>query len=413
MSADGVLAGPARMLGSESLSDHRARLGSLPARTDRVIGVLDKSQLRGRGGASFPVGAKWRSVAERRRGSAVVLANGAEGEPLSAKDSVLMECRPHLVIDGVLLAAAAVRAEEAVVYVGEAHSRALAAMERALSERDDVQPAVRIVTAPDRYVAGEESAAVHCVNESVALPLAVPPRPYERGVGGKATLVQNVETLAHAGLIARRGDDWFRDAGRGSAVGTALITVSVGGEGRIVLEVAQGTPIGEAVAAAIHGSTAGVQAVLLGGFFGGWVAAEDAWTLPLDSVLLRAGGRSLGCGVLGLLRDDECGVQVTADIARYLADASAQQCGPCVFGLRAIASALQRVADNAAGPHDVAQVRTWAAEARGRGACRHPDGAAGMVLSALEVFEDEFLRHGRREGCSQAGRPPGATQWTR
>lgn len=407
-----LLAGPDPGLGMESAASHVARLGPLPRADRRLIDVLDRSELRGRGGASFPVGAKWRSIAAgRRRGSAVVLANGAEGEPLSGKDRLLMQSRPHLVIDGALLAAAAVDARDVVFYIGESHGAAGHAMTRALAERTDAPVSARIVAAPARYVAGEESAAVHCVNDAIALPQTTPPRPYERGVAGHPTLVQNVETLCHVGLIARHGDAWFRDAGRGAASGTAMVTVNSGASWGRVLEVAHGTGIAEAVAAAGR-STEGVAAVLLGGFFGSWVSAEEAWRLPLDSVALRATGRSLGCGVVGLLGEDECGVRVTAEIAAFLGDQSAQQCGPCVFGLRAIAQSLRRIADCTPQPHDLARLRTWATEVRGRGACRHPDGAAGFVLSALDVFESEFARHTHQLGCTRPASSQGSKPWT-
>jgi NADH:ubiquinone oxidoreductase subunit F (NADH-binding) len=411
MTAAALLTGPEPALGMEGGAAHVARLGPLPGVERRLIDVLDRSELRGRGGASFPVGAKWQSIAHRSRGTAVVLANGAEGEALSGKDRLLMESRPHLVIDGAFLAARAVKADEVIFYIGTDLGQAAETMRRALAERGDTPARVRILAAPVRYVAGEESAAVHCANESVALPVTTPPRPYERGVGGHPTLVQNVETLAHVGLIARFGDAWFRDLGRDSAAGTALVTVSSGRPDRTVLEVAQGSSVGEAVAAAGR-SVDGVGAVLLGGFFGGWVAATDAWRLPLDSVALRATGRSLGCGVIGLLGDDECGVRITARIAGYLAEQSAQQCGPCVFGLRAIAEALQRIAACRPEPHDAARVLNWAIEVRGRGACRHPDGAAGMVLSALQVFESEVTRHTQQLSCSMPPPVPGAGRWT-
>jgi NADH:ubiquinone oxidoreductase subunit F (NADH-binding) len=409
MTAAGVLAGPDPALGMERLADHVSRLGPVPAVGSRLIDILDRSELRGRGGASFPVGSKWSTIAKRPRGSAVVLANGAESEPLSGKDRVLMENRPHLVIDGAFLAATALRADDVVFYIGEDHRPAGAAMRRALAERPDAPPHVRIIDSPARYVAGEESAAVHCVNDMIALPQSTPPRPYERGVGGRATLVQNVETLAHVALIARHGDAWFRDCGRGSASGTTIVTVSSGSSRGTVVEVPQGTTIVEAVTASGL-STDGVAAVLLGGFFGSWIAAGQAWDLPLDSAQLRATGRSLGCGVIAMLDDDTCGVQVTADIAAFLGEQSAQQCGPCVFGLRAIAAALRRIAAGLPQPHDLVRLRTWATEVRGRGACRHPDGAAGFVLSALDVFEPEFARHGQGLACASSS--PGAHPWT-
>ena len=412
MSASRLLAGPPPAAGMETAEAHRARLGALPTGGAGLVDVLERAGLRGRGGASFPVGTKWRAVAQRRGGGAVVLANGAEGEPLSHKDRVLMRCRPHLVIDGAVLAAQTVGADEIVLYVGEEHVDARAAIDRALAERAAERLNVRVVAAPARYVAGEETAAVRSVNEGVALPTSIPPRPFERGVGGRPTLVQNVESLAHVALIARYGDGWFRDGGREGIPGTALVTVSGAVAHSAVLEVAQGSTVGEVVALA-GGVTAQVTAVLLGGYFGGWLAADDAWAAPIDAMRLRARGLVLGCGVVSVLPVHECGVAASARIAAYLADQSARQCGPCVFGLQAIADALGRVARLGAEAHDLQRLRTWSTELRGRGACRHPDGAAGFVLSALGVFEAEIALHALERRCSAQAALAEAPSWTR
>lgn len=394
-----LLDGPDPRAGREAVSDHVARLGPLPAAGPGLIAALDRSDLRGRGGAGFPAARKWQAVAANGRGHAVVLANGAEGEPLSLKDRVLMEARPHLVLDGAALAAAAVGAEEVILYVGTEHRRAVDAMTRALAERSPAErAATRVVTAPVRYVSGEETAAVHFVDEGVALPTSLPPRPYERGVGGRATLVQNVETLAHAALIARFGDGWFRSLGEVGASGTALLTLGGAVNRPGVVEVAQGTTIGETVTAA-GGLASPASAVLLGGYFGGWVDAREAWTLPLDGPMLQGQHRTLGSGIVAVLPDRRCGVAETARILAYLADQSARQCGPCVFGLRAMADATSRIAGSAGDRGDLERLRRWSGEIAGRGACRHPDGAAGFLSSALGVFAEEFARHADRRPC--------------
>jgi NADH:ubiquinone oxidoreductase subunit F (NADH-binding) len=401
MSARVLLDGPDPRGGMESLAGHVARLGPLPDAAG-LIGTLERSELRGRGGAAFPVGAKWRTVAANGHGRAAVLVNGAEGEPLSHKDRLLMQARPHLVLDGAALAASAVGARDVVLYVGAGHGRALESMARALAERPRAERRrTRIVSAPVRYVSGEETAAVRFVQEGVALPTAVPPRPFVRGIDGRATLVQNVESLAHAALIARRGDAWFRELGRGSASGTALVTMGGAVRGPGVAEVAQGTTIGEAVDTA-GGLNARAGAVLLGGYFGGWVAAEAAWGLPLDAPWLRSRGLSLGCGVVAVLPAERCGVVETARILTYLAGESARQCGPCLFGLRAVAEVTSRIAEGTSAPQDLERIRRWSGELSGRGACNHPDGAAGFLLSALEVFGEEFALHHERRRCAVA-----------
>jgi NADH:ubiquinone oxidoreductase subunit F (NADH-binding) len=385
--------------GVETLDAHTARLRPRPRGGADLLAALEVSGLRGRGGASFPVATKWRSVAAQRGRSRAVLVNGAEGEPLSRKDRTLMTARPHLVLDGAALAAETLGADDVVLYIKEDDAVARTAMRRALLERPpDEQRRTRFVEAPPRYVAGEESAAVHCVNEGIALPTSKPPLPFEQGVAGRPTLVQNVETLAHVAMIARFGGDWFQSLGAG-APGTVLLTVSgaVGVPG--VIEVAQGATIAEAVEAG-GGVTHTPEAVLLGGYFGGWIDAARAWSMRLDAGALRATGSTLGCGVVSVLGDDRCGVLETAHIVSYLADESARQCGPCVFGLRAIAEAVQRIAAGIAHQGDMARVRRWATQLGGRGACHHPDGAAAMLLSALDVFAEEFARHEERRGCS-------------
>jgi NADH:ubiquinone oxidoreductase subunit F (NADH-binding) len=399
---DRLLGGPSPAAGPEARSAHTARLGALPSGRDReaIIAKLEASGLLGRGGASFPVGRKWRSVAERSDGRAVVLVNGAEGEPLSAKDRVLMTARPHLVLEGAILAAGAVGAAEIVVYVGSAHVPARAAMERAIAERSaELTVPVRVVAAPDRYVAGEESAAVHYVNDADARPTTVPPRPYERGVRGQPTLVQNVESLAHAALIGRFGDAWYRAVGSGETPGTALVTVN-GTHSRNVREIALGTPLSE-LAGGAEAARDGTQAVLLGGYFGGWLDVAEAWDLALDPTAMRRSGRAFGCGVVSLLPLDACGVRTTAGIMEYMAGQSAAQCGPCVFGLRSIADALYRLTAGRPATDDLTRIGRWAGQLAGRGACRHPDGAVGLVHSALRVFGDEFERHQRTGTCSR------------
>jgi NADH:ubiquinone oxidoreductase subunit F (NADH-binding) len=311
-----------------------------------------------------------------------------------------MQQRPHLVIDGALLAAGAVGAPEVVLYVGADHAGAIRAMHRAMSERAPAErDMIRLASAPVRYISGEETAAVNFVNSGVALPTSIPPRPYERGIDGRPTLVQNVETLAHAALIARYGDTWFRSLGVGGSPGTTLISLGGGVPQTMLIEAPQGTTVTDAVNAA-GGLTGRSDAVLLGGYFGSWVAASTAWGLVIDADGLRALGYSLGCGVFAVLPAGRCGVVETARILAYLAHESARQCGPCTFGLRAIAAATGRVAALTGADGDLDHIKRWCGLLAGRGACRHPDGAAGLLGSALRVFADEFQSHDQLRRCS-------------
>ncbi len=400
-----LLAGPPIDGHPEGLPAHLARLGGLPpvdARRD-LIDVLEASGLLGRGGAGFPTGCRWRAIAERSDGRAVVVANGAEGEPASLKDRTLMTHRPHLVIDGAVLAADAIGADEIVFYIGEEHGTAARAIERAVRERPvELDRPIRLVKAPSGYVAGEASAAVHVLNGGDARPTTTPPRVSEQGVGGRPTLVQNVESLAYAALIARFGERWYRTAGRLETPGTGLVTVSGSFSAPVVREIELGTTIGE-IAGGVGVDRVATRAVVLGGYFGTWADADAAWGQPLDPALMKRDGLSFGCGLIGLLPTTVCGVAATSRIMAFMADASAGQCGPCVFGLRAISEATTRLAEGEARAGDLDRIEQLAAQSRGRGACHHPDGAVQLVTSALEVFGDEFLRHARAGRCSIGG----------
>ena len=398
-----ILAGPPLARGREAWAEHRARLGPLPS-ADGTIEAMERSGALGRGGAGFPIGRKWRSVAVRSAGGAVVVANGAEGEPRSYKDRTLMTARPHLVLDGALLAAGAVGADQLIVYVGSEHRSAIEAIQRAIAERPEpMAHRIRLVQAPATYVAGESSAIVNYLNAHDARPTSVPPRPYQRGVGDRPTLVQNVESLAVAALVARFGPDWFRSAGRLTTRGTALVSVSGPIAASGVREIEYGTTLRE-LAGLSGGATAGVRAVLLGGYFGGWASIDPStWDRPLDPAALAEDGLGFGCGLVGYLSADDCGVRATAHILRYMAGESARQCGPCVFGLGAIAETTQRLAAGRGQDGDLHHLTRWATQIVGRGACHHPDGAAGLLSSALDVFAAEFRLHEEGRRCSRPG----------
>ena len=261
---------------------------------DDVVDAVERSGLRGRGGASFPTGRKLRAVRGGRRSPAVVV-NGAEGEPASGKDKLLLTTAPHLVLDGALLAAAALGARQVVVCVDQSATAALDAVTRALGERRRAEAAlpVRLAAVPSRHVAGEETALVHWLNGGPATPTSTPPRPFQRGVDGRPTLVDNVETLAHLAQILRYGPDWFRRLGTPAEPGSTLITLSGAVARPGVYELSIGSPLADLVE--IAGPVAGIGAVLVGGYFGSWLGAEQAGRARLSNQSLRPLGAGLGC----------------------------------------------------------------------------------------------------------------------
>ena len=210
---------------------------------------MERSGLTGRGGAGFPTGRKMRSVAGLR-GPAVVLANGAEGEPASGKDRLLLTRLPHLVMDGITLAADAVGAGEAILCVHRQETGLLASLQQAAAERrsagTDPVP-IEIAGIPGRYVSSEQTAIASFLGGGPGKPAFTPPRLDERGLRGRPTLENNVETLAHLALIARYGDGWFRSLGLPAATGSALVTVGGAVARPGVYEIGLGTPIGDVV----------------------------------------------------------------------------------------------------------------------------------------------------------------------
>ena len=414
-----LLSGPVGP-GAESLSQHVTRLGRRPTGGSWLIDVLEASNLRGRGGAAFPTGRKWRSVAAGTNGAPVVVVNLAEGEPASFKDRTLGALRPHLILDGAALAVESVAASRAIVYVGRAHTAArealrLAARERRRLHADECR--FDIVDAPDRYVAGETSALVNRLNGGPAKPTMTPPRPHEVGVLGRPTLIQNAETMAHVALIARYGADWFRQVGTPGSPGTALVTVLGAVVRPGVIEVDRGATVGAVIEAA-GGLARAPQAVLLGGYFGTWLPVVESWNLRLDDQELAHHGTSLGCGVVMVLPAGLCGVAETARILRYLAGESAGQCGPCVFGLDWIASAIERAARGRADASERDHLVRWAGQVAHRGACHHPDGAVRLLHSAMRVFERDLTLHLAKHPCPVSHQAstilppaPGGTGW--
>jgi len=384
--------------GAIGIDEHRAVHGPMATLSaEQLAAVAETAGLRGRGGAAFPTFAKLRAVASRR-GPRVVVANGAEGEPASAKDELLLSRSPHLVLDGLVPAARAIDAREAIIAVERTRPAALRAVAHAVAQRHAGHEAValRVVPVPGRYVAGEESALVHLLNGGDAKPTLVPPRPYERGVGGRPTLVQNVETLAHLALLARHGPEWFRSLGTPDEPGTALVTVGGAVARPGVLEIAVGSPLAGIVEAA-GGECEPVAAYLIGGYFGTWVPRDRAWTTRLAPEDLRSVGARLGAGVIHALPASACGLVESARVLKYLAEETAGQCGPCVNGLAAIADRLDYIARSRSRADHSDALDRWAVMIEGRGACGLPDGAVRFLRSALATFAAELASH-------QAGR---------
>lgn len=401
-----------RILGHPTdLAGHVAALGPvpLPSSSRRIwregfVSTLEASGLPGRGGAGFPAAIKL-AVAHSAGGRGVVVVNGMEGEPASDKDKLLLLRSPHLVLDGAQLLAAASGARGVTVCVPEGRDHVAAVVATALAERVGTEHAPvpeTLVRPPDRFVAGEESALVGWISSGASLPAFRPDKGLPLRIGRQAALVHNVETLAHVAMIARTGPDAFRAHGLVEDPGTCLITISGAVENPGVVEVDRGTPLIDiARRATPHRSP---RALLVGGYGGAWVGPEHFAT-PYASLSLRAVGSSAGVGVVVVLGPDACGLMETARIAHYLAGQSAGQCGPCVYGLPAVADDMARLARGHVDVALAARLDRRLQEVDGRGACRHPDGAVQVVRSALSVFATDVRAHAGGVPCSHVDRP--------
>ncbi|MGA7172065.1 MAG: NADH-ubiquinone oxidoreductase-F iron-sulfur binding region domain-containing protein [Candidatus Dormiibacterota bacterium] len=398
------IAGPLRVLAGpdgpdpEWLTGHLARLGPPPHQL--LIDQVRAAGLRGRGGAGFPAGQKMAAVRAKSQsgGASVVVGNGVESEPASAKDRVLLCRRPHLVLDGLQLAGSLVHADRLIVALGR-DGQAIRVLREALIERRTRmlgEISVELVTTPGGFVAGEETALTSWVAGAAPNPRPVPPRPFERGVGGRPTLVHNVETLAHLALIARFGAEWFRTRGLEDDPGSCLVTVSGEVDRPGVYEVAIGTPMTSLLRGA--GWDDSSRGLLVGGYFGTWIAPDAAAQMRFCRSDLEQLGAAPGSGVIVVLAPTLCGVREGARVLRWLAGESSGQCGPCLRGLPAIAGVLERLADpSSAAEASVSQLLRWCDDVQGRGACHHPDGAVRLARSVVRTFASEVASH-------QAGR---------
>jgi NADH:ubiquinone oxidoreductase subunit F (NADH-binding) len=388
---------PSRLLGDrpghtrENYPAYRELGGYRPlADPDELLGEVERSGLQGRGGAAFPLAVKLRAVRNNGRvaGGTAVIANGEEGEPASIKDRWLLRHRPHLVLDGLRLAAAMVAADRAYAYVSDPESAR--SVEAALTERAFGDITVELYNVEPGYIAGEETAVTRAINGGPVKPTDKPPRPFQKGVGGRPTLVSNVETLANLPYLQQHGSAEFRSLGTSQSPGTFLVTLTGAGRPPGLYEIPHGLPFSELLA--LHGvSSEQVRGALLGGYFAGLLnrAVLDA---TLDHETLRGLGSGLGCGAISVITDD-CAVAVAASVLAYFDRENAGQCGSCFNGTAAMAAVAGALRDGVATAEDLSRLRRWSVMLRGRGACATLDAATNVAGSLLDQFPHAVASH--------------------
>ncbi len=378
----------------------------------QVLEEVSTSGLRGRGGAAFPVGRKWQFAAEAPGARKYVVCNGGEDEPGSRKDRLLMENYPHKILEGVLLCAYAIGAQQGFLYVNREYDAAIASLEQAIAEArgagylgervfgTNVSVDVQVHRAPTTYVAGEDSAAIESLEGKEALPRQKPPYPATNGYQDQPTIVNNVETLANVPAIVARGGAWYRSIGTEGSSGTMLFTTLERVKRPGIYELPFGTPL-----RTLYEDCAGglddprpLRAILPGGPSSGFLT-PDGLDLPLDHQAFRDAGSALGCGVMTYYPEGTCMVEETLRIARFFAAESCGQCPACQMETQQLVRILEQVQNGKANAAALASVDRVIQFARGKGFCSLISMPAPPLQSALRLFPEDFEHHLQHGTC--------------
>jgi len=362
---------------------------------DELLDRVVASGLRGRGGGWFPAGRKWRAV-RVEGGDPVVVANGAEGEPGSFKDRYVMARYPRDVVRGLTLAARAVGAQEAIVFLKSSFDRSAGALEAALASADLDGVAVSLRRGDDSYIAGEETALLESLEGRRAWPRPKPPLPAAVGLDGRPTLVQNVETLARV-PAAVDDPEGFR------ASETTFVTLWGDVRRPGVYEVPLGTPISNLIESRGGGVPEGVGTVFPGGPAGPPLGPDELDT-PLDPEALSEAGSSLGAAALLVVGVSACPLAVGASVAAFFERENCGQCPPCAVGTASIARILRGLEDGGGRPRDVHDLGTVAAFMSGHGYCGHCGSAARVATGLVGRYSDAVAAHVREGRCPEADR---------
>jgi NADH:ubiquinone oxidoreductase subunit F (NADH-binding) len=367
---------------------------------DDVIELVRRSGLRGRGGAGFPTGIKWRTVREDPCPTKYVVCNAAEGEPGTFKDRWLIRANPYLVVEGLGIATYAVGAERAFIGIkagfGPEAARLTAAMEE-MAERDLVGPVpVELIQGPDEYLFGEEKALLEVIEGNDPLPRIVPPWMeglFRRPGSPNPTAVNNVETLANVPLIIDRGPEWFRSFGTEDSPGTMLFTLSGDVRSPGVYELPLGYSLRDLVEGVGGGVPEGRRLKMVFPGASNTIITPEQLDTPLGFDPMRAVGTGLGSGGFVVYDDSACIVRAALAFSRFLYVESCAQCPACKHGTGAITDLLERIDRGEGSDADVETILARALTVTDAQRCALPTGETLIAQSAVQVFGSEFAEH--------------------
>ena len=398
--------------GREGLKEYRARGGYealarfITSSPEKIIQQITDAGLRGRGGAGFPTGKKWSFTREAPEQPRYLVMNGGEDEPGSKKDRLLMENLPHLVIEGVILAAYAIGAVKAYLYIIANYQAATKSITDALAEAKSAgywglnilgsgfDLDIELVAAPHNYVAGEDTAVLEVIEGKNPLPRQKPPFPVTVGLFGKPTSVNNVETLANVAPILLRGPDGYRKFGTPDSPGTMIFSLNDDVNCPGVYELPFGTPLRHLIENCGGGmkDSKKIKAIMPAAPSSAYLSPDKLDT-PLEPDAMRAAGSGLGCGVVRLVGEGTCIVEEVLRIAEFFTAESCGQCPACRMETNTLSMLMKKVQQGQGGQPILEQFGKVLAFNKGKGFCNLIAMPGPPIESALKLFPGDFEAH--------------------
>ena len=380
---------------------------------DEVIQEVSDSGLRGRGGAGFPTGKKWAQVAAHTEEPVkYIVCNGDEGDPGAFMDRSCMEGDPHKILEGMIIAGVATGSTEGYIYVRAEYPLAVSRLSIAIAQAeeygiigDDILGSgksfhMHINKGAGAFVCGEGSAMTASIEGNRGMPRTKPPRSVDKGLFGKPTCLNNVETFANVPDIIKKGAAWFRSVGTDGSPGTKAFALTGNVVNTGLIEVPMGTTLREVVYDIGGGIKNGkkFKAVQIGGPSGGCLT-EEHLDLPMDFDSLKKVGAIIGSGGLVVMDEDSCMVNIAQFFMNFICEESCGKCTPCREGTTRMNEILKRITTGSGRMSDIDELRSLAKMIQTSSLCGLGKTAPNPVLSTLQNFEDEYVEHIRDKRC--------------